>query len=509
MEQIAFAPAPQPKSAQTSSSGSKSAAGSSKTDKQDFKTAFDNSLREQSNKPEEKTPQTTDQNESITQKDNSTDSVAAQAESPSEHNDSDELIISDEQISTEQPAGEENTTEQELPAGLAALVERYNITLGNTAEVSDSPTSTTAASENAGSQFARIPQQLLELLIDKNSQKPEAVMGDDSARTATTAQTSTAALTNQDDKIMAMARQLDAIINGYQEKGTASITIERTAEPAAVTVMPASKPAVAITEEMSVQASVGAGTISRSVEGDTNNTLSRVAQMRLEAANQNNVSEAVRVAVQPDQESATQQNSTDNSGTMQSQGSATPLQTGPVATETNVTFAQTLNAQAADITQTTATAKTATQFVHQQVNENEVMQQVVQRFSVNPRLQTSKISMQLHPAELGEIKLDVLVKGDSIKASIVAHNQQVQDIIEKNISRLKTVLEEQGFTVDDIVVSTTNEDGSSFNLFQESFSHQEQQQHKTQKSSSIEFEIPIDEIHTETASEESGVNVKV
>ncbi len=501
MEQIAFAPAPQPKAAQSSASQSKSTSGSSRSDKQDFKTTFDNSLREQNQKPEEEITQVADKNQSNPHQDKTQEAEAATPNTETQQNSD---VNTEEEALADETVDASDFQEKELPPGLSALMEKYDLSLSSTSDTSDTGTDT----NGLGSQFARIPRQLLETLINQNSQKAQNGQTEESAKSAPQQQVSSV-IANQDEKIMAMARQLDAIINGYQEKGTASITIERVADQTAVSVTPAVKPAIAIVDEMTTQAAVNAGSIQGNTETDSAKSLSRVAQMRLDATDHQGLGETMRVAVQSKQEQSTQQNSGENSQAMQSQSSSSLVQTNTVSSDQNINFAQTLNLQSTDAAQATATAKTATPFVHQQVNEQEVMQQVIQRFSVNPRLQTSKISMQLNPAELGEIKLDVLVKGDSIKASIVAQNQKVQDIIEKNMTKLRTILEEQGFTIDEIVVSSTNEDGSSFNLFQESFFQQDQHQQQTNNSSSVDFEIPIDEFLAETASAESGVNVKV
>ncbi len=104
------------------------------------------------------------------------------------------------------------------------------------------------------------------------------------------------------------------------------------------------------------------------------------------------------------------------------------------------------------------------------VPAEDLVRHLVERFSVNPRLQTSKISLNLHPAELGVLKIDILVKGDSIKAHIAAGNQQIQDTIEKNMPKLRSILEQQGFTVEDFKVTLESANSSSNDFFQQQFS---------------------------------------
>lgn len=107
------------------------------------------------------------------------------------------------------------------------------------------------------------------------------------------------------------------------------------------------------------------------------------------------------------------------------------------------------------------------------VPEDKMVDTLIQRFNVNPRLQTSKLSMQLHPVELGKLKVDITVKENTISANIVAGSQQVLETLDKNIARLRTVLEDQGFTIDSFTISTNTNDSSDQQLFQEQFaSHQ-------------------------------------
>lgn len=97
--------------------------------------------------------------------------------------------------------------------------------------------------------------------------------------------------------------------------------------------------------------------------------------------------------------------------------------------------------------------------------EENVLQQFMSRFQLGRRLAESKINIKLHPAELGELKIDLTVKEGAIKANVVAQSQQVQEIIERNIARLRTLLEGQGFSLDSVTVTTESESVGDFDLF--------------------------------------------
>lgn len=97
--------------------------------------------------------------------------------------------------------------------------------------------------------------------------------------------------------------------------------------------------------------------------------------------------------------------------------------------------------------------------------EDNVVHQFMARFQLGRRLAESTINIKLHPAELGELKIDLAVKEGAIKVSVVAQSQQVQEIIERNIARLRTLLEDQGFSLDNVTVTTESDSVSDFDLF--------------------------------------------
>lgn len=147
------------------------------------------------------------------------------------------------------------------------------------------------------------------------------------------------------------------------------------------------------------------------------------------------------------------------------------------------------------------------------IPERELVDNLIQRFNVNPRLQTSKLTMQLHPAELGQIKIDILVKGDSISANIVANSQQVMETMEKNVHRLRAVLEDQGFTIDAFQIVMDDNGGKQSELFQEQF-NSKQQEYEFTKSSARESEsfdniLDLQGDNFGTTLDDNGVNVTI
>jgi flagellar hook-length control protein FliK len=106
------------------------------------------------------------------------------------------------------------------------------------------------------------------------------------------------------------------------------------------------------------------------------------------------------------------------------------------------------------------------------VQDHEVIQQLVERFQINRRQMDSKIQLRLHPVELGKMEIDITVKEGSIRANVVAQSQHVQEIVERNIAKLKTVLEKQGFSVEEITVTSESDSVDNFDLFDQQLPNQ-------------------------------------
>lgn len=141
----------------------------------------------------------------------------------------------------------------------------------------------------------------------------------------------------------------------------------------------------------------------------------------------------------------------------------------------------------------------------------EVINNLIERFSINPRLQTSKISLNLNPAELGALKIDILVKGDSIKAHIAVNSQQIQDTIEKNMPRLRAILEQQGFNIEDFQVSLESTTSDSNHFFQQQFSSREDAAPQTLLASEdTSFDLSLSSAEENlSASMDSGINLNI
>lgn len=87
------------------------------------------------------------------------------------------------------------------------------------------------------------------------------------------------------------------------------------------------------------------------------------------------------------------------------------------------------------------------------VPESHLLHQVVERLSLRHQGDRSQMTLRLHPEELGELRLELVMEKGVLKAQIQAQNPQVQDVLERNLFRLRDALEQQGLTLEQFDVS--------------------------------------------------------
>lgn len=144
------------------------------------------------------------------------------------------------------------------------------------------------------------------------------------------------------------------------------------------------------------------------------------------------------------------------------------------------------------------------------VHEDEVIRQLSERFQISSRHMDSRINIKLHPVELGELKIDLTVKEGSIRANVVAQSQHTLEILEKNIQKLKSMLEQQGFTVEQISLTAESESVGDFDLFDRQLFGKNDYIPNTAKSrrqDGATFSLTDHEIAPPAAN--TGVNVKI
>lgn len=98
----------------------------------------------------------------------------------------------------------------------------------------------------------------------------------------------------------------------------------------------------------------------------------------------------------------------------------------------------------------------------QQVNEStsawsettqNIMRQIMDFMKIQVKADTSSLEMQLHPASLGRLQVQVASNGGVLTASFVAENETVKAVLESQMVQLKESFAEQGVKVDAIEVT--------------------------------------------------------
>ena len=86
----------------------------------------------------------------------------------------------------------------------------------------------------------------------------------------------------------------------------------------------------------------------------------------------------------------------------------------------------------------------------------EVVEQVVTQIKVAVTEDTSEMSMQLNPENLGKVNLSVVTKEGHITAQFVTETEVARQALESQIQQLRETLGQQGLKVDKVEVSVSD-----------------------------------------------------
>ncbi len=96
-------------------------------------------------------------------------------------------------------------------------------------------------------------------------------------------------------------------------------------------------------------------------------------------------------------------------------------------------------------------------FGSQQAFEQSMVDQVRFRLSQGLRFGQQEVVVRMHPRELGEVRLSLNSDDGNLRAHLHVQSQQVQDVLERNMPRLREALAEQGIDVEDFVFSSEDQ----------------------------------------------------
>lgn len=118
-------------------------------------------------------------------------------------------------------------------------------------------------------------------------------------------------------------------------------------------------------------------------------------------------------------------------------------------TETAAHFTQTVT----DSIKEAVTQKIDAAPVSYTTSTEEIMNQVTESLKMTMKEDTTEMEMQLHPASLGSVKVQVAAKDGVITANFTTENEQVKTVLETQIVQLKEQMNEAGVKVAAVEVS--------------------------------------------------------
>lgn len=124
------------------------------------------------------------------------------------------------------------------------------------------------------------------------------------------------------------------------------------------------------------------------------------------------------------------------------------------------------------------------------VPEGTVIEQMITRLSVNQRLETGTVNLRLYPQELGELRMEIKIEQDNIKAHIITQNPQAQEMIDRHIPRLREALEQQGLHLQQVEVTIAANDNGNDHRYQDN--SRQQQMNRSMQSSITQPVIRIE-----------------
>ena len=98
------------------------------------------------------------------------------------------------------------------------------------------------------------------------------------------------------------------------------------------------------------------------------------------------------------------------------------------------------------------------------VDSQEVMDQIMDYVRVNMKEDVSELEMQLHPASLGNVKINLISQDGELTAQFKVQNEQVKAALESQIEQLKETMELKGTKVNAIEVQVETQ-GFDANLW--------------------------------------------
>ena len=100
---------------------------------------------------------------------------------------------------------------------------------------------------------------------------------------------------------------------------------------------------------------------------------------------------------------------------------------------------------------------------YQSMQTEDIMNQIMDYMKINLKADSQQMELQLHPASLGTVNVQIASKDGAITAQFTTQNEAVRAVIETQLIQLKEQFEEQGIKVDAVEVTVaSHEYGQQF-----------------------------------------------
>ena len=135
---------------------------------------------------------------------------------------------------------------------------------------------------------------------------------------------------------------------------------------------------------------------------------------------------------------------------------------------------------------------------YRSMQTEEIMNQIMEYMKINLKAETQTMELQLHPASLGTVNVQIMAKEGGMTAHFITQNETVRAVIETQLIQLKNQFEEQGIKVDAVEVTVAN------HAYGQQFSQDngEEQQEQARFGKGRRRMINLDQIEEDEALEE-------
>lgn len=147
-----------------------------------------------------------------------------------------------------------------------------------------------------------------------------------------------------------------------------------------------------------------------------------------------------------------------------------------------------------EVSETSETSETDTQ---------NIMRQIMDFMKISVRPESNHLMMQLHPASLGSLQIQLASKGGAVTAQFIAQNETVKAVLESQMITLKENFEQQGLKVEAIEVTVQT------HQFEENMNQSREQAEEAQAKKARPRRIRLDGVEGEELLEEADDEIRI